>query len=430
MGVFRGVGILQIHLSEFDRALLEGEEGAAAQMAMRILHRMLPVFGVDRFMDISAAHIDSTVYMGVATMEYAERLADLGAKVRVPSTLNVSGVDEHGWKEWDVPAEVAGNAIRQMKAYESMGCIPTWTCAPYQTEHAPVFGQQIAAGESNVIGYYNSVIGARTERYPDLLDICAAITGRVPAAGLHLDEGRKGTELLRLKDIPVALQEDDAFYPVLGHLLGRQASDGIPVVQGMEVQPNEDQLKAVCAGGASAGAIALFHIVGVTPEAPTVEDAFQGDEPPLVKDITMTEMMEAYHELSTSSGQKLDMVVLGSPHFSINEFKALAPLVAGRRSHEDVEFLVTCSRAVRMIAEHVGLLDPIREFGAKITVDTCPLTSPMLPERIKHLMTNSAKYAYYSPGLLNVDVTYGRLSDCVESAVSGSIEREEGLWTA
>lgn len=420
----------ETHLTPYDRAVLEGEEGNAAQMAMRILHRMLPVYGVDRFMDISAAHIDSTVYMGIATMEYAERLAALGAKVRVPSTLNVSGVDEYGWEDWEVPPEVAGNAIRQMKAYEAMGCIPTWTCAPYLTDHAPVFGQQIAAGESNVIGYYNSVIGARTERYPDLLDICAAITGRVPAAGLHLDEGRAGTSLLRLKGIPRALQEDDAFYPVLGHLLGRKASDGIPVVEGLDVQPNADQLKAVCAGGASSGAIALFHLVGITPEAPTVAAAFQGKVPTEFIEIGMAEVRQAYQELSTSQGAKLDLVVLGSPHFSVNEFKALAPLMMGKKRHPDVEFLITCSRAVRMIADHVGLLAPIEAFGAKITVDTCPLTSPMLPPRIKHLMTNSAKYAYYSPGLLNVDVTYGRLSDCVQSAVLGKIEREEGLWRA
>jgi predicted aconitase len=417
-------------LSSYDRALLEGEKGPAAAMAMSILHRMLPVFGVDRFMDVEAAHIDSTVYMGIATMEYAERLAALGAKVVVPSTLNVAGVDEHGWQEWDVPADVAANAIRQMRAYESMGCIQTWTCAPYQTEHRPTFGQQIAAGESNVIGFYNSVIGARTERYPDLLDICAAITGRVPAAGLHLDEGRRGTKLFRLSGVSSALQEDDSFYPVLGHFLGRQASDGVPVVEGLSVQPNEDQLKAVCAGGASAGAIALFHLVGITPEAATVQDAFGGGPIPEAIPLAMSDLLGAYSELSTASGQKLDLVVMGSPHFSINEFRALAPLVTGKRKHDDVDFVVTCSRSVRMIADHVGLLDPIREFGGRLTVDTCPLTSPMLPARIKHLMTNSAKYAYYSPGLLGVDVTYGRLGDCVTSAIAGRIERDESLWRA
>ena len=421
---------MELQLTAFDRALLNGEEGPAARMAMSILHRMLPVFGVDRFLDIEAAHIDSTVYMGVATMEYAEKLAELGARVRVPSTLNVTGVDEHGWSEWEVPPEVASNAIRQMKAYASMGCIQTWTCAPYQTEHRPRFGQQIAAGESNVIGFYNSVIGARTERYPDLLDICAAITGRVPAAGLHLDEGRRGTSLFRLEGIPTRLQEDEAFWPVLGHLLGRRASDGVPVVEGLEVTPTDDQLKAVCAGGASSGAIALFHLVGITPEADTVRDAFGGGAVPSPTTLGMTEFRAAYDELTTASDDRLDLVVLGSPHFSYDEFRMLAPLVAGRRCDDGVEFLVTCSRSVRMIAEAAGLLAPLEAFGGRVTVDTCPLTSPMLPDRIGRLMTNSAKYAYYSPGLLNVDVSFGRLEDCVESAVQGRVVRDESLWTA
>jgi predicted aconitase len=196
------------------------------------------------------------------------------------------------------------------------------------------------------------------------------------------------------------------------------------------VQPTNDQLKAVCAGGASAGAIALFHMVGVTPEAPTTEAAFQGDTPLRIIEVGMDELRASYRDLSTADGEQLDMVVLGSPHFSIDEFKALAPLVAGRRKAEGVDFLVTCSRTVRMIAGHVGLLEPIEAFGAKITVDTCPLTSPMLPDRIKNLMTNSAKYAYYSPGLLGTEVVYGRLSDCVDSAVLGRVKREEGPWKA
>lgn len=416
-------------LTEHDRALLEGEKGPAAKMAMSILVRMLPVSGADRLMDVSAAHIDSTVYMGVATMEYAERLAELGAKVRVPSTLNVSGVDEHGWQEWDVPEDVAQRAMRQMEAYRKMGCIQTWTCAPYQTEHRPTFGQQVAAGESNAICFYNSVIGARTERYPDLLDICCAITGRVPAAGLHLDEGRRGTHLFRLTGVPDALQEDDSFYPVLGHLLGRLCPDGVPVLEGLNVDMSEDRHKAVCAGAASSGAVALYHMTGITPEAPTTAEAFGGaTRVPEARPITMDMLRGAYAELSTAAGDEIDMVVLGSPHFSLDEFRKLAPLVAGRKAADDVEFLITCSRAVRMLAESGGFLEPLHEFGGRVTVDTCPLTSPMLPERIKHLMTASAKYAYYSPGLLNVDITYGRIEDCVESAVRGRVVRDESLW--
>ena len=270
---------MALDLTTEDRAQLEGERGAAARMAMSIVVRMAEICGAERLMDISAAHIDSTVYQGEATLEYAERLASLGAKVAVPSTLNVSGVDEHHWREWAVPPAYAANAHRQMVAYQSMGCVPTWTCAPYQTEHKPTFGQQIAWGESNAIAFANTVIGARSERYPDLFDICAAITGRVPALGLHLTENRAGQLLLRLRSVPREVQQDDSFYPVLGHLLGRIAQERIPVVEGIEVTPAEDQLKALCAASASSGAIALMHLVGITPEAPTLAAAFQGKAP-------------------------------------------------------------------------------------------------------------------------------------------------------
>lgn len=175
--------------------------------------------------------------MGDATLEYAERLVELGAEVAVPTTLNVAGVDEHHWQEWPVPPDWAERAHRQMVAYQSMGTIPTWTCAPYQGKYRPEFGEQIAWGESNAVAFANSVIGARTNRYPDLLDICAAITGRVPATGLHLTENRRGHILLELDKIPPAIQHRDTFYPVLGHLMGKVAGEKNPVIQGLTEHP-------------------------------------------------------------------------------------------------------------------------------------------------------------------------------------------------
>src|SRR5207247_4589903 len=249
--------------------MLDGEKGPAAQLAMSILVRMAEVYGADTLMDISQAHIDSTIYLGDATLEFAEHLSSLGARVAVPTSLNVSGVDECGWKDWAVSPDWAAKAARQMLAYEQMGAVPTWTCAPYHTKMRPSFGQQIAWGESNAIAFANSVIGARTERYPDLLDVCCAITGRVPATGLHLTENRAGQLLLRLADVPPALQQDDQFFAVLGHLVGKLADDRIPVVDGVVATPTEDQLKAFSAAVASSGRVALFHIVGVTPEAAT-----------------------------------------------------------------------------------------------------------------------------------------------------------------
>jgi cis-L-3-hydroxyproline dehydratase len=422
---------IDLALTDRDSAMLGGEFGPAAQLAMRILTRMARVAGAPALLDIDGAHIDSTVFIGDAGLAYAERLADLGARVRVPTTLNVSGLDEHHWQEWAVPDAWAHKARRQMLAYQSMGTIPTWTCAPYQTEHKPRFGQQLAWGESNAIAFANSVIGARTERYPDLFDVCCAITGRAPAMGLHLTENRAGELLLRLNDVPLALQERDDFYPVLGHLIGKLARSRIPVVQGLVARPHEDQLKSMGAASACSGAVALFHIVGVTPEAPTLAAALQGRAPLETLEIGMTELRAARHELTHGDDDPtLHMVVLGSPHFSLGEFRQLAPLVAGRRRHPQVRFLVTSSRAMTALADKLGMLRPLLDFGAQLTVDTCMLTTPMLPPEINRLMTNSAKFAYYAPGLLNKRITYGSLEDCVNSAIAGHIVRDDSAWTS
>jgi cis-L-3-hydroxyproline dehydratase len=415
-------------LSPIDREMLDGERGPAPKLAMSILVRMAPVYGATSLMDITQAHIDSTLYLGDATLEFAERLAALGARVAVPTSLNVGGVDACGWKNWAVPPEWAAKAARQMAAYQRMGAVPMWTCAPYQTDMRPAFGQQIAWGESNAIAFANSVIGARTERYPDLLDICCAITGRVPAAGLHLTENRAGQMLLRFVDVAPTLQADDQFFAVLGHLVGKLAGDRIPVVDGLVVKPSEDQLKAFSAAVASSGRVALFHLVGITPEAATLEDAFHRRAPETTVDVTTADLRSARAELTTADGRALDMVVLGSPHFSLAEFSELAPLVAGRHKHASVRFVVTSSRLMRERAEAARVLAPILDFGAEITLDTCILTSPMLPPDIKTLMTNSPKYAYYAPSMLNTRVTFGSLADCVRSAVEGRVVRDDSVW--
>ena len=389
---------------------------------------MAEVQGATKLLDITQAHIDATVYVGDAGLEFAERMAGLCVKVAVPSTLNVSPLDESHWREWSVPPEWASKARRQMHAYQSMGTTPTWTCAPYQTMHRPSFGEQIAWGESNAVSFANSVIGARTQLYADMLDICCALTGRAPATGLHLKENRAGNILLSLESVPEEVQGEDSFFTVLGYLMGNLAGNRIPVVEGLIGSPHEDQLKALAASAASSGAIAMFHVVGLTPEASTREAAFQGLRPEERIDITLSLLRRARAELSTASGDHLDLVVLGSPHLSISEIKRLIPLLQGKRTHPEVQFLVTTSRAVARLAEESGAMEILRAFGAKVTVDTCILTTPMLPEGIKVLMTNAGKFAYYAPGLLGREVVFGGMEDCVRSAVNGRVVLEDRLW--
>ena len=419
---------MTLQLTDKDRGMLHGDHAAATKMAMSIVVRMAEVSNATELIDITGAHIDSTVYIGDAGLEFAERLASLGAKVSVPTTLNVSGLDEYHWQEWAVPSEWARQAHRQMLAYQSMGTIPTWTCAPYQTETRPSFGQQIAWGESNAIVFANSVLGARTERYPDLFDICCAITGRAPNIGLHRTENRAGELLLDVKGILETVQLRDDFYPILGQLIGKISLNRIPVIEGICIIPSEDQLKALGAAAATSGAVALFHMIGITPEALTRKAAFQGNDPEETIIVTMDMLRESRRELTHTDTGELDIVVLGSPHFSLAEFKQLARLVNSKRKNKDTKFLVTSSRAVTQLAKQAGFLDPIEEFGAQFTVDTCILTTPMLPAEMKYLMTNSAKFAYYTPGLLDKKITFGSLKDCVDSAIEGKVVRDESAW--
>jgi predicted aconitase len=417
-----------LELTAIESAMLEGARGPAVQMAMSILVQMASVYGAPRLIEITAAHIDSTIYVGEANLEFAERLAGLGARVAVPSTLNVSGVDEEHWQEWPVPAAWAQNARRQMAAYRSMGCIPTWTCAPYQVQNRPRLGQQVAWGESGAIVFANSVLGARTERYPDLLDICCAITGRAPAVGLHLTENRAGQVLVNLVAVPRSIQQDPSFYPVLGYVLGKVARDQIPVLAGLDIEPGEGELKALGAAAASSGSVALLHIVGLTPEAPTLEAAFQGRKPLRQLDVTMDQLKAARRELSTGEGDRLDMVFSGCPHLSLAEFARLALLMEGKHVHPTVQFLVASDRTTVAWARRAGYIAALEAFGGRITVDTCPLASPMLPPEIKSVMTDSGKHAYYAPGLLDTHVAFGSLADCVRSAIAGRVVRDQALW--
>jgi hypothetical protein len=180
-----------VELTESDRSYLRGERGEAAALAMRIVVEMAGVLAADRLIDVASAHVDGCLYHGIAGLEFAERLVAGGARVAVPTTLNVGALDLLHPDRYRGDAETAANARRQMDAYVAMGCRPTWTCAPYQLPGRPAFGQHVAWAESNAIVFCNSVLGARTDRYGDFIDICGALTGRVPFAGLHRDEARR-----------------------------------------------------------------------------------------------------------------------------------------------------------------------------------------------------------------------------------------------
>lgn len=421
---------MPLKLTPRDEEMLAGKQGEATRMAMSILVRMAEVEGAEDLMDISRVHIDGSIYMGDSSIDFAETFARLGGKVAVRTTMNIGSIEEHGWRNWPVSEDFAEKAGRVMRAYLQMGCEPIWTCAPYQAGDRPEFGEQIAWAESNAIVFANSVLGARTNRYGDYVDLCAALTGRAPKAGLHLTENRRGQILFRLDSLPRDLLLDDGFYPVLGYYVGDRTGQKIPVLEGLPREVTEDQLKALGAASASAGRVALFHAVGITPEAPTLEAAFQGREPEETVEVDLATLRETRERLSTSTGERLDVVALGSPHFSYQEFERLAVLVEDKQRHPDVEVLVTSNRFTRDRVQKAPFWPALEHFGIKIAVDTCIFHMPMLRPEAQVLMTNSGKYAYYTPGLLGRQVVFGNLADCVQSAVLGRVYREDSLWNS
>lgn len=420
---------MAITLSDTDRQMLAGDRGEAARLAMSILVRMAEVLEADEMMDVTQAHIDGCGLLSDAGLEFAETLAAKGGKVVIPTTLNMGPLDLRNWRQFGVDEDFAAKAIRQGKAYTDMGCIPTWTCAPYQGYLTPRFAQQIAWGESNAIVYANSVLGARTNRYGDYIDICAALTGRVPRCGLHIKANRKGQMLLRLIDFEPALLRDDVFYPVFGYLVGLLAEDKIPVIEGIPATVTGDQLKAFCASAASSGAVALFHAVGVTPEANTLEEAFQGGRAEKAVEIRPADWRAALAELSTADQDaKLDLVVLGCPHYSFAEFRKLTELIRAAgpaKLHPGVELIVITSGSSYALVERTGWLDELTAFGVRITLDTCVFHTPIVHPRTKVVMTDSGKCAYYCPGELNVRVALASTGNCVRSAVEGRVRRED-----
>ncbi|MDP9269495.1 MAG: aconitase X catalytic domain-containing protein [Chloroflexota bacterium] len=411
--------------------MLSGEAGAGVALAMRLVVRAAEVTAATRLIPINRAHLDSCLYHGQASLDFVGRLAADGAGVAVPTSLNVGGVDLLHPDLWRGEQVAAARGRELMAAYRSLGCLPTFTCAPYQLPQLrPRLGEQVAWGESNAIAFCNSVLGARTNRYGDFIDAACAVTGMVPEAGLHVTAERRAVIVLKPgRDVPPAFFDDDSFYPVLGLVLGRRAGSSVAAIVGLPPGLGDDRLKAIAAAGASSGSVALFHVIGSTPEAPSLEAALHGSEPELVAEIGMGELRAARSELMTADpGARLRAVSLGTPHASLPELRRIAELLDGSRRADGVELLVSTSRDLLAAADEEGIGDRLRAAGVELLVDTCSYIAPILHPGGGAVMTDSGKWAYYAPGNIGAEVMFGSTAECVASAVAGRAVRFPSAW--
>ncbi|MFN3687241.1 aconitase X [Salinarimonas sp.] len=413
-------------LTAQERAIAAGAQGEAAALAMRLVSETGRLLGAPRLIPVASAHIDGALYHGDSGVLFAERLVAEGGRVAVPASLNVGALDLMRPGNVRLPAHQRDMAKRLMRAYEALGCRPTWTCAPYQAGHRPRAGTDVAWGESNAVAFCNSVLGARTNRYGDFLDIACALVGRAPLTGLHLPENRRPSLVVDLTALSARLRRESAFFPVLGAWLGRRVGSDVALLVGLDGACGEDDLKALGAAAASSGAVGLFHVAGVTPEAREWDAHGFPDLPRIVLDAAA--LLEARARLSSAGAgvERIDAVAIGSPHASADECAALLRRLAGRRVA--VPFYVNTGRHVIAALDETGARAALEEAGITFVVDTCIVVTPILSGASGVLMTNSGKFAHYAPGNTGWETLYGSLGDCVESAVSGRVVRDEELW--
>ncbi|RUV74221.1 MAG: DUF521 domain-containing protein [Mesorhizobium sp.] len=412
---------MTLELMAGDQSMLQGEHGPAVAAAMKILVAFSKAVGARKLLDIAGAHIDGCLYHGQAGLDFVERLVDGGGSVRVPTTLNVGSFDLIHPGLVKMPAAEEVPARRLMKAHLALGCQATFTCAPYQTRFRPAFGEQIAWGESNAIVFANSVIGARTNRYGDFIDLCCAITGRAPTWGLHLSENRRGRILFELTG---SFEPTDALFVGVGLIIGQASGDRIPVISGLPQPRDEDQLKALGAAAATTGAVALFHAVGITPEANSLDEAFRGKAPEETIRISRADIDHALARLSSvPDGAPLAAVSLGTPHFSHHEWMRLLPMLRHIAPGRGIPIYVNTGRATLTRLHDEGELESVKAFNLIPVTDTCTYVTTIIERLDGVVMTNSGKWAHYAPGNIGVSVAFGEMEDCIRSAAVGHVVR-------
>lgn len=403
-----------MYLTDEEKAMLEGKQGELVKKCMEILVALGDVYGAERMIEISNVHSPGVSYRvtGDAGLDYVKEASEIGCFC-IPTTLNTIGVDSENWKELGFPEEFSKKQLELNEAYEKMGAYSNYTCTPYLTGNVPLAGEHVAWGESSAIIFANSVLGARTNREGGPSALAAAVTGRVPAYGYHLDENRKGTHLVKVN---MELKTDRDF-AVMGYYVGQKVGKYVPVFENIKRRPTLENFKALGAALASSGAVALYHVVGFTPEAPE-RDAVMADK------YETIEFGEAEYKTVIKKftlDQPVDLIVIGCPHCSINEMKQLATALEGRTIKNDM--WVCVSRQVKSLADKMGYSEAIQKSGASIICDTCPILCPTSDKGYKAIATNSGKLAHYAPGLWNVDTALLQFEDCIKAALGeGSAE--------
>jgi len=392
--------------------MLHGDQGPGVAKAMEIIVALGRIYEAERLVPVTSVQVSGVSYrnLGEAGLAFLREWSDEGARARIPATLNPAGIDLDAWQVLGFSDEFARRQAAVVDAYEQLGVRPTCTCTPYLIGNRPQVGEHVAWAESSAVSYANSVLGARTNREGGPSAMAAAVTGRTAAYGLHLDTARRAS-----LEVDVACPVRNlADFGALGYLVGKRAQNRVPFFRvgssGLGTC-TEAELKALGAAMAASGAVALYHVEGVTPEADRLDTLLPDREIYRVDDLG-----PAFAALNADA-REIDLVWFGCPHASLDEIRQVSKLLGDRRISSHL--WITTSRHVRRLAAHEGLVDAIEMSGGRVVADMCVVVAPMQELNYHTLATPSAKGAAYVPSHAGLLVRYGTVEQCIEAAVTG-----------
>jgi len=391
-----------MYLTNAEERILAGENGEVMERMFRLLVRLGEIYGADKMIPVSSSQVAGVSYKSIGDpgVEFLEDYANRGAKAKIVTFLNPAGMDIEDWQKLNVPPGFAQKQLRIMNAFRKMGVVVSATCTPYLAGNLPRFREHIAWSESSAISFSNSVIGARTNREGGPSALAAALCGVTPNYGLHLDENRKPQMLVQVD----AKLDDSADFGALGYVVGKQAKNRIPYFKGIK-DADSDQLKALGASMAASGAVALYHVENITPEAHLMDT--KGLE---TLSVSEKELDETFSKLST--GKEPDIVILGCPHSSLKEIMTVAGKVEGKKLKKPL--WICTSRMVKEAANRMGFTQAIEAAGGKVVADTCMVVAPIEDMGYKTTAVNSGKAANYLPGFCKQSVVFAKLDTLLE----------------
>jgi predicted aconitase len=420
-----------MRLTDDEKAMLDGKEGPGRQKAMELLVRYGEALGAERLVDTNNVCVaigasgpfirDMADKTGGLDAVFSEFSLDSDEVVEIPEVKAftchlIQGLDPDHWEIEGVDRSVYELHMKGLSFAARIGIQLMNTCTPYLVGNVPVKGEHCAWMESSAVIYANSVLWARMNCEGRESAAAAALAGKIPYWGYHLDENRLGTHLVEVEfDVESAMD-----WNLLGYYVGEIVQERVPVMQGIRRVPTLSKLKHCGAAAASSGGVELYHVVGLTPEARSVEEAFGGKKPVATLKFGERERRIAYENLNSSGKETaVDFVMLGCPHYSVEQVWEVCKLLKGRRVNPNTHLWIFTPRALKEIADQNGYTEIITKAGGIVMTDTCPALAHVMPKGTRVTATDSGKQAHYMPPILGVQTWFGSTQDCIEAAISG-----------